>query len=1174
MRWPMMCGTKTGWILALGVVAAATFALNVQDASAYTFDTLDGQTCAAERLHVPSSPNLMVFADSSASMRVPVNAGPGTVATQTIDIFSQGSSDEGLIVEPAGAAGNPRNQPGISLSKKTVIPPYAWVANNTSNTVSKFNMKTLQEEGRYWVGDNPSRTAVDLDGNAWITTRNDGWVTKILWNSEECPDQNGNGTIETSSGTNVLGQGRDECVVYQIQPKPVYTAGNYTNSTIHTLRGVAAGPDGRVWIGYSNHHGGIQSIEKCVTCPGGHKLGEFYPAKNIPQYTQQSDGVFRQNGSTKMDGGHSYGLVLDAQGMLYYVSWSWDRFLAFDTITKKWKAAYYTPGTNWQYGIALDAEGRIWMGSYPNGSGVKMFDPKVSKVYYYPHSYGVVTGLGVEPGTGDVWASFYSKGVTGRLRLTNPNDVTQHTWSLIPTTKVDGVSSANLSGVGNDLRGVGFDIDGYAWTMGTGSDRIFKLDPKTNRRHADLPIGKSVGSGQHYTYSDFTGSTALSFTAPSGKWGEIYQIGGKQVLSITVDANVPAGTNVGVRYRGLDANGIVISPWSPAVVGGSENYTQFPTNSGLPANQQKLKIMIPQTNDNPFVVDKIQLEVRLSTSDKGVRPYLYGVSMDINPAQQMFEDVQNVAADLSASFGVPGGCTEADGTGCDTVRVGLSYFSDGITQITVPGEDTGGAISTGVADAATGGTTGIHQVAEALLNNAVLKDASRSNFGLIVTDGKFNTLQQVSDAVKGLCEARKRTAAPVMTYVMGPGTISDMTMNSLLAAAGGTGMCCEGSHATCTGKKQFDPCDWVNNSGKLTGALEQTGTSPYTQVVMRTTSAGLTCFGAMATTEVTAFKTSLADLSREQGCTFALNIPDDPGMYNNPNYPQTGALAEPDATKIRINHKDWNLVNVPYCKPGMEDCGFADNLAQVGVGSNEREKFADEGWYFVDDNKRNLVRLTDGLCGQIAAGRVYNSRSQIACQCSLQGQACSVPGQLGRCAVGVYACDEGQVNVCKQIHRPMPETCNGLDDDCDGSIDNLATTSQNVPKIPAEYAVLECLQRDACVCPSGPQVGYLGVGATAADELAKYLDQTSKAETGCYCAAGLEAQQLPVNAPSQNESSQNETLQNPLVKADNTSGNQAAACAVAEGFASGGSGESALVVALAGAAVWWRRRRN
>ncbi len=1175
MCWPRVRSGKLG--IALGLSALLLAVSGTNEAQAYIFgNQTDDQTCAAEKVHIPASPNLMVYADSSASMREPINSGSGPLVTQTINVLTEGTIDEGLKVEPANAPGNAGNRPGLSLSQRVVIPPYAWIANNTNHTVSKFNMKTYQEEGRYRVGQNPSRTAVDLDGNAWVTTRDDGWVTKILWNKEECPDRNGNGVIDTSDGTNVLPWGADECIVYQVQPKPVY--GNYTNATNHTLRGVAAGPDGRVWIGYSNHNGGVQSIEQCATCPGGHKLGPFYPALNIPQYNVDANGYFTRASNQTIVGGHSYGLVLDAQGILYYVSWSWDRFLAFDTNTGKWLAAYYTPNHRWQYGIALDAEGRIWMGSYPNGSGVKMFNPKVRKtgavgegrVYYYPSNQGMVTGLAVEPGTGDVWASFYQKGLTGRLRLTDPNDVTKHSWTLIPTTKTGGTTTGNLSGVGNDLRGVGFDIDGYAWTMGTGSDRIFKLDPATNHRHVDLPLGKSVGVGQHYTYSDFTGSTALSFTAPAGKWSQTYNVGGKQVVSITVSGHVPAGTNIGVRYRGVDANGAATTPWSPAAAGGTEYYHQFA------AGQQTLKITIPQSNDNPFVVDKIQLDVRLSTSDKGVRPYLYDVSMEVNPEQPLWNDVQNVAADLSASFGVPGNCTEDDGTGCDTVRVGLAYFSDGITEITAPGEDTGGAISTGVAGAATGGFTGIDQVAAQLLASAQLQDASRSNFALVITDGKFNTIDQVSKAVRDLCMARERQGAPVTTYVMGPGATSDMTMNSLLAAAGGSGMCCEGGgRSSCgqSGVKVFDPCDWLNNPGKLAGTLLASGEAPYTRVSMRSGSTGLSCFGATPTTEVTAFKTLLADVSREEGCTLALHIPDDPLMYVSPVYPQIGALPDPRATRIRINHKDWNLVDVPFCPPGEVDCGFSDNLAPLGIGEPILTNFADEGWYFVDETVRDKVRLTDRLCTEISAGRVKNTTSQIACQCGVVGDACQVTNpdgspKLGRCGVGAYACGEGQVKVCNQVHFPMPEICNGLDDDCDGSIDNLTTTAQNVPELPERYAHLQCLNRDACVCPAGASQQHLGQGITPALELEDYLQANLETESGCYCSGGLEAdvqpaQTSPAAAPA-------------LVQDLPSGGKQSASCAVssAPGRSPAGAGGVSAALALAGALVWLRRRRE
>ncbi|MFT3770587.1 MAG: MopE-related protein [Minicystis sp.] len=49
------------------------------------------------------------------------------------------------------------------------------------------------------------------------------------------------------------------------------------------------------------------------------------------------------------------------------------------------------------------------------------------------------------------------------------------------------------------------------------------------------------------------------------------------------------------------------------------------------------------------------------------------------------------------------------------------------------------------------------------------------------------------------------------------------------------------------------------------------------------------------------------------------------------------------------------------------------------------------------------------------------------------GAACST-GQAGSCGAGVTACSGGQI-VCTATTQPHAETCNGLDDNCDGSID-------------------------------------------------------------------------------------------------------------------------------------------
>jgi MYXO-CTERM domain-containing protein len=72
------------------------------------------------------------------------------------------------------------------------------------------------------------------------------------------------------------------------------------------------------------------------------------------------------------------------------------------------------------------------------------------------------------------------------------------------------------------------------------------------------------------------------------------------------------------------------------------------------------------------------------------------------------------------------------------------------------------------------------------------------------------------------------------------------------------------------------------------------------------------------------------------------------------------------------------------------------------------------------------------------------------------GQACG--NGIGTCAAGVFACVNGQL-ICNTVSMPKAETCNGKDDDCDGVIDN---------------GVLPGVGDD-CLCPNETQA-QVGVG--------------------------------------------------------------------------------------------------
>ncbi|MCB9638703.1 MAG: hypothetical protein H6727_07330 [Myxococcales bacterium] len=98
------------------------------------------------------------------------------------------------------------------------------------------------------------------------------------------------------------------------------------------------------------------------------------------------------------------------------------------------------------------------------------------------------------------------------------------------------------------------------------------------------------------------------------------------------------------------------------------------------------------------------------------------------------------------------------------------------------------------------------------------------------------------------------------------------------------------------------------------------------------------------------------------------------------------------------------------CKDGIETCGASGQWAGQCKGE------------VVPSNE--VCNGKDDDCD----GQVDDAVSDV-------GKECNVPGKSGPCQKGITECVSGKLQ-CKQTVQPKVEDCNGVDDDCDGKIDN------------------------------------------------------------------------------------------------------------------------------------------
>lgn len=423
---------------------------------------------------------------------------------------------------------------------------HVWIANSVEGTVSKLDAETGKELARYpsiiangtetavgimdhdakphdepcgqppfrndtTLGNCPSRTAVDQDGQAYVANRafsGQGTVTKFAdfgtdaQKLENCDDRNNDGVIQTSSDVN--GDGaidpengqefigpEDECILWTVN-----VGGNHGVPRALAVGLNRDGAPGLVWVG-------LHSGERPAT-----ELGE----RGIVALDPKTGAVEKEFSAAELeDNGKScqpYGAVTVRDGRIWWVcrdgaegpnSTRGLGYVTPDGADFVFAAEQPDDSDN-TYGIGADYNGNVYMTSNSSTNGI---------VWRYQPSTGTWTKAGGDdPGS--------PKGVAvdrEHLWVALSKDGGGQAQTVLQY-KLDDLSFVESHPIGcSEPVGVGISANGYIWAVCYG--------PANQPGHASFFDGvnwvtQPVGLNP-YTYSDFTGF-GLNSIAEDGKY--------------------------------------------------------------------------------------------------------------------------------------------------------------------------------------------------------------------------------------------------------------------------------------------------------------------------------------------------------------------------------------------------------------------------------------------------------------------------------------------------------------------------------------------------------------------------------------------------------------------------------------------------------------------------------
>jgi len=439
----------------------------------------------------------------------------------------------------------------LQLSNNSTTLPFIWVPNSNEGTVSKYDTLTGKELARYRTGPtdggNPSRTTVDLNGNAWVGNRDTGTVVKIgLFENGQWVDKDGDGEADTSrdanddgkiTGSEVLPWGQDECVLYEVLL-------GYSGSG---PRGMAIDSNNNLWVGTYNF-----SEENRLNNKFYHLDGE--------------NGSILNNDTILIREYGSYGAVVDGKGNIWSSSGPVTNFiLKIDPKTKSITPISLktptTPGRTYlPYGLGIDKNDHLFVSVWDANLIFKIDVNTGDILASAPQGDNFSKGVAVT-NDGDVWIVNSQNGDITRL----DNDLT---WKATIDIGADGWEATST--------GVAVDEAGKIWTCNYNDGYLHRINPSTNSIDFSVQTPGLSGSGvaKHYGYSDMTGIISRTITTKIGTWTVNFDSEAENMPweSVSWNSNEPSGTFVAVEVRSSN-DGSTWSAWEKAANGNSLNST-------------------------------------------------------------------------------------------------------------------------------------------------------------------------------------------------------------------------------------------------------------------------------------------------------------------------------------------------------------------------------------------------------------------------------------------------------------------------------------------------------------------------------------------------------------------------------------------------------------------------